>query len=536
MELKKAFKVSAIASALILTACGGDIKVQPTTIDNSVDNSVTNPGGGTVTPSFECASYTQNGSTLSGAVNGDDCVYSTTFASDLKEITSDLYVPSIPGRHIFQGSLFIGADYAPGQESNIPAVGSTLTIEAGSTLVFSSNDDYLRVARGSRIIAEGTVDKPIIFTSNEAFDDLDTVGEGPKYRDWGGIMINGRGINNKCTTAEREADTCSQKTEGAVSYYGGNIEDDNSGILKYVGIHYAGSGPKQAGAGDDLNSLSLYAVGSGTTIDYIHIHEGYDDGVEAFGGSVNMKHLVLTHNQDDSVDWDEGYTGKIQHVLVKHGNQLGNRGFETDGAKSSPAGQGDTDESASNVMVANVTVLANDTSSIRDDDASRGIMLREWGMAKLYNLLVTNTGTEGSHQCFELNDEKDKVDADGVIANANAGKIVVEGSIVACGINFKNPKNNPSFDLATWWAAQGNSALTPSHIVYATDGYRTALQMTDSDGNAVEVAAPVDVNAIDPWFDQVDYVGAISEADTTSDWAKWVDMAMQVAADSSFAY
>ncbi|WDE05932.1 hypothetical protein SG34_003100 [Thalassomonas viridans] len=535
MQLNKVFQISMIAGALVLAGCGGDIKVKPTTIDNSIDNSVTNPSTGTPTE-VKCASYTQNGSTLTGTADGNDCIYSTTFASDLKEITSDLYIPAIEGRHIFNGSLFIGADYAPGQESNIPATGAVLTIEAGSTLVFSGNDDYLRIARGSRIVAEGTVDKPITFTSNEAFEDLDTVGEGPKYRDWGGIMINGRGINNKCTTAEREADTCSQKTEGAVSYYGGNIEDDNSGILKFVNISYAGSGPKLAGAGDDLNSLSLYAVGSGTTIDYVHIHEGYDDGVEAFGGSVNMKHLVLTHNQDDSVDWDEGYTGKIQHVLIKHGNQLGNRGFETDGAKSSPAAQGDTDESGSNPTVANVTVISNETESIRDGDASRGIMMREWGMGKLYNLLVTNPATEGSHQCFELNDEKDKVESDGVIANANADKIIVEGSVVACGINFKNPKNNPDFDLAAWWKSKGNIALTKDHVVYAADGYRTAATMTDAEGTAVTIPAAIDANAMDPWFDQVDYVGAISESDVDSDWAKWVDAAMAIAAASSFAH
>jgi len=123
--------------------------------------------------------------------------------------------------------------------------------------------NLIAIARGAKIDAIGTFDDPIIFTSANAIARHDAVGNGAQFADWGGIIINGLGLTNQCTNAQRAAETCNVVTEGVTSYFGGNDNADDSGSFQYAKIWYAGSGPKVGGEGDDLKSLTLNAVGSG---------------------------------------------------------------------------------------------------------------------------------------------------------------------------------------------------------------------------------------------------------------------------------
>lgn len=176
--------------------------------------------------------------------------------------------------------------------------GVVLTIAAGTKI--TSNKDsagVLLITRGAKINAEGTAALPIVFTSAETT---------PTPGDFGGLVIAGAAPGNGNHS----------KLEGGVDskfeLFGGSNPTDNSGVLKYVRIEYAG---KAVNPGDEVNGLSLYGVGSGTTIDYIEVLRGLDDAFEIFGGTVNCKHLIAYNTADDDFDFDDGYIGKIQFAI-----------------------------------------------------------------------------------------------------------------------------------------------------------------------------------------------------------------------------
>ena len=176
--------------------------------------------------------------------------------------------------------------------------GVTLTIDAGTKIV--SNKDsagVLVIYRGAKIQAVGSAAEPIVFTSAET---------NPEPGDLGGVVIVGQAKGNGNHSVIEGG------VDGAHSAFGGNDDADNSGTLKYVRIEYAG---KAVNPGDEINGLSLYAVGSGTTIDYVQVIRGLDDAFEFFGGTVNCKHLIAYNCADDDFDMDDGYRGKIQFAI-----------------------------------------------------------------------------------------------------------------------------------------------------------------------------------------------------------------------------
>jgi hypothetical protein len=203
--------------------------------------------------------------------------------------------------------------------------GATLTIEAGTRIEGEkSTRGALVVTRGAKIIAEGTKEKPIVFTSDAG---------SPAAGDWGGIVILGRAttnavFNNVAGVGEIEGGV--NNGEG-LGLYGGADDNDNSGVLKYVRIEYAGYAflPDK-----ELNSLTLGAVGSGTTIDYVQVSNSLDDAFEWFGGTVNAKHLIAYKTLDDDLDTDNGYRGRVQFVIVIRDSTLADKSkveaFESD--------------------------------------------------------------------------------------------------------------------------------------------------------------------------------------------------------------
>jgi hypothetical protein len=176
--------------------------------------------------------------------------------------------------------------------------GAVLKIEPGTKIV--SNKDsagVLVIYKGSKIDAEGTAASPIVFTSAETT---------PAPGDLGGLIIVGQAKGN----------TNHKVVEGgldvAFNAFGGASDEDNSGVLKYVRIEYGG---KAVNPGDEVNGLSLYTVGSGTTIEYVQVLRGLDDAFEIFGGTVNLKHIIAYNNADDDFDFDDGYRGMIQFAI-----------------------------------------------------------------------------------------------------------------------------------------------------------------------------------------------------------------------------
>ncbi len=197
--------------------------------------------------------------------------------------------------------------------------GATLTIDAG-TIIRGTNRSVLSVEKGGKIMAIGTSANPIVFTSSQ----------GAGFRansDWAGLVINGNGINNLAGG--------SGTAEGGIgSPYGGADNTDNSGVLAYVRIEFAGY---EVATGSEVNGLTLNSVGSGTTIDHVQVSYSGDDGYEFFGGAVNAKHLISYKTEDDDFDTDNGYSGMIQFVVILRDPTIVDtdtaNGFESDNDK-----------------------------------------------------------------------------------------------------------------------------------------------------------------------------------------------------------
>jgi len=206
--------------------------------------------------------------------------------------------------------------------------GATLTIEPGTIIKGEAgtgpNATALLIARGGKLMAEGTAEKPIIFTSvadeimpsdiaagNFASPNLDPDINGL----WGGVLVLGKArISASNTTGDlTEVQIEGIPTSDPNGLYGGTEDGDNSGVLKYISIRHGGT---NIGAGNEINGLSLGGVGSGTVIENIEIVANQDDGIEFFGGTVNVKNVVVWNVGDDAIDTDQSWDGTLENFFV----------------------------------------------------------------------------------------------------------------------------------------------------------------------------------------------------------------------------
>ncbi len=195
--------------------------------------------------------------------------------------------------------------------------GATLTIPAGTRIVAAPNgvQNYMAVLRGSKIEINGTAANPVVMTSGAS---------SPGPGDWGGLVILGQSTTNLIDPAN--PDDLPTSEVGQLPYGGTNTADD-SGTIRYLRLEYVGGALNGT---QELNGLSLYSVGSETDIDFVQIFESSDDGIEFFGGTVDVNNLAIVGAEDDSVDWTEGYTGTVTDVYVEQ-TLDGDSGFEMDG-------------------------------------------------------------------------------------------------------------------------------------------------------------------------------------------------------------
>ncbi len=205
--------------------------------------------------------------------------------------------------------------------------GQVLTIEAGTVIRGRTGQgEYasaLIVARGGKIIARGTRTEPIIFTV-EGDDLAGSVPAGAKGL-WGGLILLGRAHLN-IPHGETHIEGITPTEDRGV--YGGVLDDDNSGTLEYVSIRHGGT---NIGQGNEINGLTLGGVGSSTKIEHIEVISNLDDGVECFGGCVNLRYVVVAYCGDDGLDVDYGYHGKIQFFLVVQSSETGDKLIEATG-------------------------------------------------------------------------------------------------------------------------------------------------------------------------------------------------------------
>jgi hypothetical protein len=268
--------------------------------------------------------------------------------------------------------------------------GANLTIAAG-TVIFEERATIgtIRIDRTSKIFAVGKRDSVIIITVDDAPGTMHTGGGG-------GLVMNGLArVNNANSCAGDSA----ASEGGNIGFYGGNDDHDNKGILRYVRIEYAG---KEITPNNELNTFTNNALGDGTSEEYLEAFRGADDGWEAFGGTVSPKHLLLVDGRDDGFDWQQGYRGKAQFVIVRgvsdlapSGTQFGDKAIEADNNDVAPFTQL-VCSGRSNPTVANFTLIGDRTrtgAAFPGSDA--GVNLRRATAGQVLNSIVTNFKTSG---------------------------------------------------------------------------------------------------------------------------------------------
>ena len=315
----------------------------------------------------------------------------------------------VPGDNVIGGTLTEDLTLENGVEYSLESAlivpeGFTLTIEPGVVVEAATGSDvYIAVLQGGTINAVGTSSSPIVLTSATAT---------PNPGDWGGLILLGRAPVNSVVGG----DATSTSEIGGLPY-GGNILDDNSGILRYVRVEFSGGA---ADAASENNGFSFYGVGSGTTIEFIQAFQGADDGVEFFGGTVNASYVSVVGCEDDSVDWTEGYTGSLTHVYVEH-RQSHDKGIEGDGFNTDIGNNSDP-IFWSAPSITNLTI--NGLGSSNENEAIR---LRAGTRATFTNVLL-----QGFEEGFDFDDAETGV---GVLAGETSITDITFEDII---VNLKN--------------------------------------------------------------------------------------------------
>ena len=372
--------------------------------------------------------------------------------------------------------------------------GQTLTIEAGTIIKGRAGQNEeasaLIVARGGRIMADGTAADPIVLTSEadgiyrtpsgdpctETTLDANTRGL------WGGVIVLGKaGITSD--TEERAVDGI--PTTEARGLYGGTEDGDNSGVLRYVSIRHGGT---DIGAGNEINGLTMGGVGSGTTIENVEVFANNDDGFEWFGGTVNTKRLVAAFCGDDSFDYDEGYRGLNQFWLAYQKN-VGDRGGEHDGGPSSC----ETCTPFAIPQIYNATYIGQGEAA-----GTRLVSLRDNAGGKYFNSIFVDYGRgvdieflPGSDDSFKQVQEGNLEFRNNLFFNVATGGdlfTVTNGSddttldlsteeaeLAAMVADWENTVGDPQFENLVPRAAPGDLAPTPSDNFIETVDYKGAV-------------------------------------------------------------
>lgn len=351
--------------------------------------------------------------------------------------------------------------------------GATLTIDPGVTV--QGHEDltqanFVGVKAGGRIYAEGTANRPIVFTGPIA-----------EVGSWGGLHIAGR---STCNDYVSEAEPCRFEAYPDMTF-GGDQLDDNSGVLRYVRIEWAGIPIRP---NEELNSLTLLGVGAGTTIEYVQVDGGKDDGFEWFGGNVNGRHLVCSNMGDDCFDMDDGYHGKLQFLLAWQGDNFDigsdSNGIESDNSNPSPDIQPRTRPEISNITLVGSSQYDN----------LHGLRIRR-GSGGIYSNLVV-TGFTGASVALDGAETWAVRDTDLAFTHSFVGH---------SGQGFFGGNSASADELAAWFDGLAGNQTGDAQL----DGYLPkAGSPVLNGGKALS----------DPFFRPVSYRGAFAGAH--DDWTR----------------
>lgn len=368
--------------------------------------------------------------------------------------------------------------------------GTTLTIDAGTTIVGDRDSlGALVVQPGARLIAEGTPERPIVFTSAAPPDER-------RAGDWGGLLILGRAPINLRDAHGRPVHG---KVEGITSggEYGGDRPDDSSGVIRHVRVEYSGT---LLGPNNEINGVTLAGVGRGTVFDHVQVRHTADDCFEFFGGTLDAHHLLCQDPGDDGFDWDLGYTGRLQFLLMRGG------GPTTDSAHGF---EGDNDPSGSDHAPRSAPQIYNATLCGRARPIARehlGVVVRHGSRAELGNLIVA-----GFDAALDVRDAGSSLALRGAQGFAlPAGLAQPEAPIGAM------PDDDDAFDEAAEYAARWT--FHDPAIPGCLDMHSPIL------GPPVELGAAAAHPPADGFFADAPYLGAVRDADDTwasAGWTRW---------------
>jgi hypothetical protein len=371
--------------------------------------------------------------------------------------------------------------------------GQVLTIEPGTVVRFRSgqaeNASALIVARGGKIIARGTKEEPIVFTSE--YDDLQGSVEKDKRGLWGGLIILGNAPVNLNDGESRIEGIPYFETRGV---FGGGDEDDDSGILRYVSIRHGGT---NIGERNEINGLTLGGVGNKTEIDFVEIISNEDDGVEIFGGSVNLKHIVVSGCGDDAFDYDLGWNGNGQFWLGVKNNFVGDNLIEAGGGIAPVIGL-----PYSFPHISNATLIGNGnkgTGAVAIFDRYAGGVIANSILMNEVNgiLLQINDGINDSYSQWK----NGRLD----IRNNLFHQVAAESEdpiFKLSGIYSSAMQDEWSAYFDAGENETGNPVIDPESGIFIPDPKIT--------GNVY--------NNPDPWFQQVDYKGAFGQDNWIEGW------------------
>lgn len=385
--------------------------------------------------------------------------------------------------------------------------GDVLTIEAGTVIKGMSGSgadaSALVVARGGQIQANGTADAPIIFTFEA--DALDGSTPFNVRGQWGGVILLGEATLNSSpgeTQIEGIPDTESR------GLYGGTNDEDSSGSMTYVSIRHGGT---DIGAGNEINGLTLGGVGAGTTLDYIEVISNADDGLEFFGGTASIKHVVTAFCGDDSFDYDEGWRGYGQFWCAVQEAGEGDRGGEHDGGTDPEDGM-----PYAHPIIYNATYIGHGA-----DAGKRALTLRDNAGGEYHNSIFYNWGKgidienlasgEDAYARFENNEMAfagnvfDACTSLGLDATASDLFKITMGSGWASAADSTEAATSSAAAFQASFAANNNTVAATGLSWVVEEGSGLLNLVPNSD-------VPAGANPTMEWFDDVTYAGAFDPA------------------------
>lgn len=391
--------------------------------------------------------------------------------------------------------------------------GATLTIEPGTKIVGEADKNgALIITRGSKIMAEGTASNPIIFTSEKP---------SPKRGDWAGLVILGAAPTNASFNGQAgvgEIEGGINNSEG-LGLYGGTNAADNSGVLKYVRVEYAGYAflPDK-----EINGITFGGVGNGTTVDYVQVSYANDDSFEWFGGTVNCSHLIAYKGLDDDFDTDNGFAGKIQFGIAVRDSQIadvsGSNAFESDNDANGSSLTPQTSATFSNMTIIGPV---NSTSSSTNVGTINSLFQNALQIRRNSSISVFNSVFTGYPVGLFIDATKG-TPTDNNIGNSS---LVFENNILAGNItplkfgpSTTSPTSFTLADLTSWFTTHGNSTLTYTADAKFTNAWApagTTPNFSPASGSPLLTGGVFTHTKLTSWFTPVTYRGAVKDANDT---------------------